>query len=138
AVLDYNNLAIEFGDINIATTPTPSNNHYKVTLKSTNKIAGYEIHLKFTDDIGSNITLNNDFLKTTGRNVSDLGPNVYNSTKVIAFGAFSFGNQDGVSGDFEPLIFDSNDSKGEISIVKKSCIDVDAKEVDCEVTILDR
>jgi len=138
AILDYNNLAIEFGDINITTAPTLSNNYYKITLKSTNKIAGYEIHLKFTDDIGSNITLNNDFLKTTGRNVSDLGPNIDNSKKLIAFGAFSFGNQDGVSGDFEPLIFDSNDSKNEISIVKKSCIDVDAKEVDCEVSILDR
>jgi len=138
AVLDYNSLAIEFGDINITTTPTPSNNHYKVTLKSTNKIAGYEIHLKFTDDIGSNITLNNDFLKTTGRNVSDLGPNIDNSKKLIAFGAFSFGNQDGVSGNFEPLIFDSNDSKSDISIVKKSCVDKDAKEVDCEVSVVDR
>jgi len=103
AVLNYNNLAIEFGDINITTLPSPSRNHYKIKLKTTNKIVGYEIHLKFIDDIG---------------------PNVYNSTKVIAFGAFSFGNQDGVS--------------GEISIVKKSCIDVDAKEVDCEITILDR
>jgi len=82
--------------------------------------------------------LNNDFLKTTGRNVSDLGPNSDNSKKLIAFGAFSFGNQDGVSGNFEPLIFDSNDSKSQISIVKKSCIDVDAKEVDCKVSVVDR
>jgi len=37
-----------------------------------------------------------------------------------------------------PDIFDSNDSKDEISIVKKSCIDKDAKEVDCEVSIGDR
>lgn len=138
AVLNHNILAIEFRDINITPPPSPSSNNYKVTLKTTEKIAGYEIHLKFTDDIGSNIALNNDFLNTTGRTVSDLGPNVDNPTKIITFGAFSFGTKDGVSGDFEPLIFDSNDSKGEISIVKHSCVDVDANEVACDVMVLDR
>jgi len=138
AVLNHNILAIEFRDINITPPPSPSSNNYKVTLKTTEKIAGYEIHLKFTDDIGSNIALDNDFLNTTGRTVSDLGPNVDNSTKIITFGAFSFGTKDGVSGDFEPLIFDSNDSKGEISIVKHSCVDVDANEVACDVMVLDR
>ena len=137
-VLDYNALAIEFGDINITTAPQPSTHHYKVTLKTTNKIAGYEIHLKFTNEIGSNTTLDNNFLKTTGRNVSDLGSNVDESEKLIVFGAFSFGNEDGVSGNFKPFMFDSNDSKSEISIEKHGCVDRDANEVACEVEVVER
>jgi len=135
-VLDHNALAIEFGDIDITPTPSPSTNHYKVTLKTTNKIAGYEVHLKFTNEIGSNTTLDNDFLKTTGRNVSDLGSNIDESKKLIIFGAFSFGTQDGVSGDFEPFIFDSNDSKSKISIIKHSCVDRDATEVACDIQVV--
>ncbi len=107
----------------------------KLNLKTTEKIAGYEIHIKFTSNTPSGVNLDNSFLGTTGRTVSDLGPNIDNATKEIKFGGFTFGTQNGVTGEFDLLSFKTNDSKSQITITKKSCVDKDANDISCDIEI---
>ena len=119
-------------------TPSPiptSKNNLKITLKTTEKIAGYEVHLKFTDDTPSSVTMNNSFLGTNGRTVSDLGPDINSITKEVKFGAFTFGSQEAVTGEFDVLSFKTNDSKSQVTITKKSCVDKDANDISCDIEI---
>ena len=121
-------------------TPTPATqkHNYKVILKTTEKIAGYEVHLKFTDNtsIQSDVVMNNSFLGATGRTVNNLGADINRTTKEIKFGGFTFGNQEGVTGEFDVMTLKSKDSQGEITITKKSCIDKDANDIACDVKIV--
>jgi len=118
-------------------TPIPQKNNLKITLKTTEKIAGYEVHLKFTNDTTtkSNLSINNSFLGTTGRTVDDLGADINVTTKEVQFGGFSFGNQEGVTGEFDILTFKSSDSLSQISIIKESCVDKDANDIACDIEI---
>ena len=122
-------------DIETTTDTNTTNDSYRIVLKSTKKIAGYEIHLKFTDTIPATntLTLNSDFLASTGRTVNDLGPDINTTGKEIKFGAFSFGNDDGVSGKFK--LFSFKLTQGEVSIVKEICIDKNAQKIDCDIKI---
>lgn len=109
---------------------------YAIVLKSTKKIAGYEIHLKFTKDTTpkGTLILNNDFLASTGRIVNTLGPDINTTINEFRFGAFSFGNNDGVVGEFIPLSFKL--IEGNISIVKHICLNKNANIINCNVQIL--
>lgn len=115
----------------------PPDNNLKITLKTSSEIAGYEIHLQFTDDTSSlnETALNNSFLGATGRTSTGLGPDIEDDAKMIKFGAFSFGSQDGVVGEFDVFTFVTKDRKGDISISRQSCIDKDAQNIDCIVTV---
>ena len=117
-------------------SPTPTPIHkLKITLKSTQKIAGYEVHLKFTNDTPTSVTLENSFLGTTGRTVNDLGADINSSTKEIKFGGFTFGNQEAVSGEFDILSFQTEDNRSELSITKQICLDRDANDIACNIEI---
>ena len=120
-------------------TPGTQKNNFKIILKTTEKIAGYEVHLKFTNDTAtqSNLSIDNSFLGATGRTVNDLGADINTTTKEIQFGGFSFGNQEGVTGEFDIFTFKSSDSLSQISIIKKSCVDKDANDIACDVEIRD-
>jgi len=109
--------------------------NYKIHLSSTEKIAGYEVHLKFTNDTPNSATIDNSFLGTTGRTVNDLGADINSSNKEIKFGGFTFGTQEGVAGEFNILKFKTEDSKSEILIIKQSCIDKDANDISCDIEI---
>lgn len=115
----------------------PPKNNLKVTLKTTEKIAGYEVHLKFTNDtpIQSTVVMDNSFLGTTGRTVKNLGADINTTTKEIKFGGFTYGNQEGVTGDFDVMTLKSADSQSQITITEKSCTDKDANDIACDVTI---
>ena len=124
--------------VGCGTSGSDDKNSLKVTLKTTEKIAGYEVHLKFTNDTPtqSNVVMNNSFLGTTGRTVNDLGVDINSTTKEIKFGGFSFGNQEGVAGDFDVMTLKSADSQNQITITKQSCIDKDANDIACDVEIV--
>ena len=113
-----------------------SENNFKVTLKTIEKIAGYEISIKFLDNIPleNDLSIDSGFLSANGRNVSDLGPDINEIEKLISFGAFSFGDGEGVSGEFEVLTFKTKDALDNITIVK-SCVDKDANSINCDITI---
>jgi len=116
-------------------TPIANEKEYKVVLKSTKKIAGYEIHLKFNKSVPleETLALNSDFLASTGRTVSSLGPEVNSKTKELKFGTFSFGDNDGVSGKFTTLSFKLMEDN--ISILKQICVDRNANNIECDVQI---
>lgn len=112
--------------------------NYILQLNSTEPLAGYEVHLRFTKDSPTkeNFTLNNDFLATKGREVSTLGMDT-SSPKYVVFGAYSEGKAEAVSGKFDVLRFQSKDSISQISISEKTCVGKDVREVDCDVEIVE-
>jgi len=128
-------------------TPTPTStpiptqtlnnikNNFQIVLQTIDAIAGYEVYLKFTDDTPDSLIIDNSFLGKNGRNVVDLGPDINKSTKEVKFGGFSYGTQEGVSGEFNIANFTTADNKDEIFIIKKSCVDKDANDVDCNIEI---
>ena len=122
-------------NVNVVVAPK---HNYKITLKTTEKIAGYEIHLKFTNDtaIESDVVVNNSFLGTTGRNVMNLGPDINSTTKEIKFGGFTFGSQDGIVGNFDVMTLKSADSQSLITVSYKSCIDKNADEIACDIEVV--
>ena len=123
------------GSASGGTPPITQKNNLKITLKTTEKIAGYEVHLKFTNDTPSSVSMDNSFLGTTGRTVNNLGADINSSTKEVKFGGFTFGSQEGVMGEFDILTFKTKDSKGQVSIIKQSCVDKDANDVSCDIEI---
>lgn len=65
-------------------------------------LGGFEFDLYYDQDViritdSSQVTLQN-FLESTGRNVTMLGPNIDNGDGLLETGAFSFGGADGPSG----------------------------------------
>ncbi len=123
------------GSASGGTPPITQKNNLKITLKTTEKIAGYEVHLKFTNDTPSSASMDNSFLGTTGRTVNNLGADINSSTKEVKFGGFTFGSQEGVTGEFDILTFNTKDSKGQVSIIKQSCVDKDANDISCDIEI---
>lgn len=113
--------------------------NYKLTLDSNKAIAGYEVVLQFSKDTSTqkNTILNNDFLGTSGRVVNNLGVNIKSVEKKVSFGGYSVGKQEAVSGRFDVLAFKSKDVLSQISIVSKTCMDKNAREVDCDVEIVE-
>jgi hypothetical protein len=127
--------AVSGGAVDAIVSGGGSINNLKITLKTTEKIAGYEVHLKFTNDTPSSASMDNSFLGTTGRTVNNLGADINSSTKEVKFGGFTFGSQEGVTGEFDVMTLKSSDSQSEITITKKSCIDKDANDIACDITI---
>ena len=80
--------------------------------------------------------MDNSFLGTTGRTVKNLGADINTTTKEIKFGGFTYGNQEGVTGDFDVMTFKSADSQSQITITEKSCTDKDANDIACDVEIV--
>jgi len=109
--------------------------NYTLVLKSAYKVAGYEVYLKFNNTIPleDEFTLDNDFLASTGRTVNNLGLDINSTTNKIKFGAFSFGSNDGVAGEFTPLNFKL--TKGDVSIVKEICVDKNANKISCDIQL---
>jgi hypothetical protein len=129
------NIFIFNGCGNSGGSDSSDSKNYKATLKTTEKIAGYEVHLKFTNDTPSNVTIDNSFLGTTGRTVNNLGADINSSTKEVKFGGFTFGSQEGVTGEFDILTFKTKDSKDQVSIIKQNCVDKDANDISCDIEI---
>ncbi len=110
---------------------------YKVVLNTTEKLGGYEVKLKFKNDLPSetNVSLDNSALEANGRNVNDLGPKFDESAKTIYFGAWSMGSEDGVSGDMEVMTFKTEDSSSNITVLEPIFTDKDANEISGTVSI---
>jgi len=71
-----------------------------VRAEQVQSLAGYEVTLAYDPTLLDLIDVEfSDWLSETGRTVSPLGPNIDENAGTTRFGAFSFGNAPGVSGD---------------------------------------
>ena len=67
--------------------------------------------------------------------MNNLGADIDSSTKEIKFGGFTFGDREGVTGEFDILTFQTTDSKSQVSIMQKSCLDKSANNISCDIEI---
>jgi len=81
------------------------------------------------------VTLDNSGLVTGDRSVNNLGPRFDAPTKVISFGAWSMGDDDGVSGDIEVMTFETEDLLSQLTIIEKTFTDKDATAITGTVSI---
>jgi len=125
------------GGSSSSTTTTQKN--FKLILESTEPLAGYEVHLKFSKDTSTqqDVVLDNAFLGSTGRTVTSLEAKVTPSKKHLVFGGFTVGSQEAVTGRFTVLQFKSKDTLSQISIAEKTCLDRNAREIVCDVEIVE-
>jgi len=134
-VSDEANVTISLNDINFK---------YKVVLHITDKIGGYEAKLKFTKDFPTakdiepwKVSLDKTDLEASDRIFTNLGPSFDTSAKVISFGAWSMGSEEGVSGDIEVMTFETEDLASQLSIIDKSFTDKDANSIMGTISIED-
>lgn len=107
-----------------------------IQVRDVDDLGGYQFELKYNPDTiyikKANDASMGSFLRQTGRNVNPLGPIIDNSAGVIKFGAFSFGQSGGASG--EGTLADltwtvKNSASGTLSLENVMLTDTNAETI---------
>jgi len=103
-----------------------------VIIENVNRLGGYQLTLQYDPNIVSVINVSQgDFLGSTGRPVTPLGPNIGNSSLTI--GAFTFGDADGPTGTGTlcNIIFEVKSQKaGTLGLINIMLSDTEANSID--------